>query len=77
MIDTEKTFFGGCPFIHDDISVLYGVPTMPREELPKICTCGKSLTYADIVWFVSMPSFENSEGVIMKKITWGSVCAKS
>ena len=54
---TEKTFFtnGGCPFIHDDISMLYGVPLMPREELPRVCLCGAPLTYASLIIFVQFP----------------------
>lgn len=47
-----------CPFIHKDIDMLYGVPFMPIEELPKVCTCGESLTYADEVAFVSFGSEE-------------------
>ena len=62
--------FGGCPFIHDDIGVLYGVPVMPIEELPKICTCGKPLTYRHTVVFVSQPdaSCVISEDVMIEHV---------
>jgi hypothetical protein len=42
-----------CPFEHENISMLFGVPFMPIEQLPKICTCGCPLTYADEVAFVN------------------------
>lgn len=45
----------GCPFYHEDIEVLHGVPPCPVEVLPKVCTCGAPLTYADNVMFVSAP----------------------
>ena len=63
-------FNSGCPFIHDDIEVLYGVPVMPIEELPKICTCGKPITYRNTVIFVSqpLPAFEGCENIIMEDI---------
>ena len=48
------SFGGDCPFIHDDIDVLYGVPVTPIEELPKTCTCGEPFTYADEVCFVAV-----------------------
>jgi hypothetical protein len=41
-----------CPFKHENIKVLYGVEPMSNEKLPKICTCGAPLTYADEVIFV-------------------------
>ena len=61
--------FVECPFIHDDIGVLYGVPVMPIEELPKTCTCGRPLVYRDTVVFVSQPiTFEGCENVITEDI---------
>jgi hypothetical protein len=36
--------------------MLHGVAPMPIEELPRTCTCGAPLTYADEVLFVSTPS---------------------
>ena len=42
-----------CPFVHDNIEFLYGVPPMRRDQLPKKCTCGAELTYADVVCFVN------------------------
>ena len=29
---------GTCPFKHVGIDVLYGVPVMPIEQLPTVCT---------------------------------------
>lgn len=43
---------GMCPFIHDNIKVLYGVEPMARQDLPTKCVCGATLTYADEVVFV-------------------------
>ena len=53
-----------CPFLHENIDTLYGVPAMPVERLPKVCTCGAPLTYADEVCFVEMqsPIFQETEG---------------
>ena len=44
-----------CPFLHGNIDTLYGVESQPIEQLPKVCTCGKSLTYAKVVKFVTFP----------------------
>ena len=44
---------GMCPFIHDNIKVLYGVEPMARQDLPTKCICGATLTYADEVVFVN------------------------
>ena len=62
-------FNDGCPFIHDDIEILYGVPPMPIEELPKVCTCGKPLTYRNTVIFISqpMPMFTDCDGVVVSE----------
>lgn len=43
----------GCSFKHDDIDTLHGVAAMPVEDLPTTCTCGRPLTYADEVAFVT------------------------
>lgn len=61
--------FDECPFRHDNIEVLYGVPYMPIEKLPKVCTCGKPLTYVDVVMFVSYPTFvfPDCEDVIIEE----------
>jgi len=49
----RKEFMAGeCMHVHDNISMLIGVPEMPIEDLPKVCTCGAALTYADEVAFV-------------------------
>ena len=52
-----------CPFVHDDIHTIFGVEPCLVEDLPKICTCGRLLTYADKVVFVSAPkaTFECEE----------------
>jgi len=47
--------FPPCDFIHENIDQLHGVPEMPIEELPTVCTCGRPLTYADEVAFISFP----------------------
>ena len=52
MADDE---FPECSFYHDNIETLYGVKPMPVEDLPTVCTCGRPLTYADEVLFVSFP----------------------
>jgi len=44
-----------CHFIHDNIDVLYGVEPKPVASLPKICTCGAALTYAESLLFVEGP----------------------
>ena len=44
---------GSCPFKHDLIDTLYGVPPMPIEQLPRECMCGRAFTYADEVQFVT------------------------
>lgn len=43
-----------CPWFHDDIRILYGVPPTPVDALPKVCTCGKPLTYNKDVVFASV-----------------------
>lgn len=40
-----------CPWPHDDISVLFGVEPTPIVNLPKVCVCGHSITYAKEVIF--------------------------
>ena len=48
--------FPPCDFIHENIDQLYGVPEMPIEELPTVCSvCGRPFTYADEVAFISFP----------------------
>lgn len=47
--------FPPCDFIHDNIHTLYGVLPMPIEKLPKVCTCGRPLAYADSVDFILSP----------------------
>jgi hypothetical protein len=42
-----------CPFKHDGIDRLSGVPVCPTSELPQVCTCGATLTYAPVVTFVN------------------------
>jgi hypothetical protein len=37
------------------ITKLYGVPVTPVECLPKRCSCGAQLIYADPVIFISRP----------------------
>jgi len=44
-------FPGNCPFLHENINVLYGVSYMTRDKLPNVCSCGAPLTYADEVVF--------------------------
>jgi len=44
-----------CAFKHDKVDRLFGVPFMPIEALPKICTCGAPITYADTVMFFPPP----------------------
>jgi hypothetical protein len=51
--DEEK-----CNFIHDNISVLYGVQPMKVDQLLKTCTCGRALTYAPEVSFVNLVKTE-------------------
>jgi len=57
-----------CPFKHDNIDRLFGVPVMPVEELPKVCTCGAPLTYADTVMFFpavgDLPKMKSIPGVL-------------
>lgn len=42
-----------CPFIHENVDTLYGVPVMPVENLPRVCTCGAKITYAATVAFIN------------------------
>ena len=60
-----------CPYIHSNISVLYGVPEMPIEKLPKVCTCGAPLTYAKVVMFAELYSdlAENEDVIKIEKVT--------
>lgn len=46
-----------CDWEHVNIAVLRGVTVMPIEDLPKVCSCGRPLTYADEVCFVSEPEY--------------------
>jgi hypothetical protein len=57
-----------CVFLHDNISMLFGVPEQPIEQLPKICVCGAASTYAEEVAFVSAPTLEEQKGVINETI---------
>ena len=43
-----------CPWPHS-INRLVGVKATCLEELPKSCTCGELLTYADDLIFISEP----------------------
>jgi len=45
----------GCPFLHTDVAELFGVPEMPIENLPTVCTCGTAITYAETVVFHEGP----------------------
>jgi hypothetical protein len=57
-----------CDFFHDNIEELYGVPVMPIEELPTVCTCGATLTYADDVLFVTFSADGlSSEKTLVRK----------
>lgn len=41
-----------CPFQHDNIDRLFGVPPMEIKDLPQTCFCGKKITYAETVVFL-------------------------
>jgi hypothetical protein len=53
-----------CPFVHDNISILVGVPEMPISQLPKVCSCGRPLTYAPTVFFAQIGMPESVPGVM-------------
>lgn len=66
----EITFLssdGSCDFLHDDIDTLYGVPPTPIEKLPKTCSCGKTLTYAREVAFISFTKTGSSKEVVTEE----------
>lgn len=48
-----------CVLTHNNIATLYGVPVTAIEDLPKVCTCGAALTYADEVCFIEAFDFCN------------------
>lgn len=54
----------GCCFRHDNIDTLYGVTPMPHEKLPRVCSCGELITYADEVVFIPFPTMESIPGVL-------------
>lgn len=55
---------GECAFVHDDIEVLYGVPPVDAEDLPKTCTCGRPLTYSRHLLFVQQRPIETVPDVL-------------
>jgi hypothetical protein len=57
---------------HEDIRILYGVPVMPIEELPQVCTiCGRKFTYSPDLVFVSFPEITSSDpNVVIEKVTF-------
>lgn len=58
-----------CPFIHDNIAKLYNTPPCKIEELPKVCTCGAPLTYADEVVFCQvLPPTYDSDVVKVEEV---------
>jgi len=62
-----------CPYIHSDIRILYGVPVMPIEELPKICVCGSALTYSKDLVFAEFSDLsygldENQDVIKIEKV---------
>lgn len=63
-----------CPFIHDNIDTLYGVPVMAIEDLPTVCTCGATLTYEDEVAFVEVGQIKSVPGLI--EVTEGPLFEK-
>lgn len=56
-----------CPFIHDNIEVLYEVEPCPIEDLPTKCWCGHDLTYADEVYFVSVLDPEDTSPIVVEE----------
>lgn len=72
---------GYCLFPHENISILFGVPEMPIEDLPKVCTCGAPLTYADEVAFVEVPpglpeEFVQGKGVVQEtEVEFATTCS--
>ena len=59
---TEATL---CPWPHN-IDKLVGVKPMPIEELPKTCTCGTTLAYAETVMFISEPKVEGLDPSVVQ-----------
>lgn len=54
-----------CPWPHS-INRLVGVKATCLEELPKSCTCGELLAYADQVVFVSEPKITGMDPSIVE-----------
>jgi hypothetical protein len=60
-----------CPFIHENIGILYGVEPMPIDQLPTTCGCGAPLTYTDMVVFVTgefLPEEYEDENIKVEKM---------
>ena len=51
---TQSFYAKQCPWPHS-INRLVGVKATCLEELPKVCTCGELLAYADDLVFISEP----------------------
>lgn len=69
-----------CIWPHEEIEHLFGVPPCAVEELPRTCTCGAALEYAEKVTFhasydgqphapFSVSAMYMGDDVIQEKVT--------